>query len=371
MDNDTIVNNDVSAEVDAAGEITEPGTHDLDTRPALERDRALASIARAHEESMGLTREEEDDDGDLDADAADDSGLDAGGAAEGGIPDDLSELGFYRNDAGALVTKIKVNGQEREVTADQFGSFIQKDLAGDAKLREAHEREQRLIERERILQEQESLIQKVRDKPQPSAEDAAQLVEKAKAALQKQWAGDDEEAAQALVTLLQEASRGNATIDPDEVVAIAKRESMSVLAQRQREEAEARWNDSVSAGNRMLQTKHPEIWQDDTLFDLVNSRTARMLQLQAAGDPDHVNLLPEQIISKAAESVQEWVSGKRDVKQPGERNARAARKDGLKPMPKGMSTTQKPAPKQAVDMSTKAVIERMAAARATSIHRGA
>jgi len=358
------ISNDVSAEDLAADELEQHEDKPAAKREPSERDKALAEIARLNDERNGIKRDDsEDDEGDNEQEAlADESAGDEEvkqekPAAQG---DPLSELGYYRNKAGELVTKMKINGEEREVKADQVKAFIQKDLAGDTKLQQASERERRLQERENLLSTREQEMKKALTK-QPSEQDAADTLQRAKGALEKLWDGDTDAAAQALADLLQ---RGNTTaLTPEQLESMMEKSSLTVLQRESAKKTQEEWNSSVDDGNRFLSEKHPEIYNDQRLFDLVNSETARIVEAQERGDPQFQNLTPKQIIEKAATDVSGWM-GKRDKPNDGQQS-RTDRKAGLKIVPKGMGATQSRKPAQELDMSPKAVIARMRAGRAS------
>jgi hypothetical protein len=79
---------------------------------------------------------------------------------------------------------------------------------------------------------------------------------------------------------------------------------------------------------------------------------------------ENKHLMPHEIIAKAAKTVDEWVTGRK----PGNgSNGRENRKANLKPVVSGMNKVYRPAPKNQVDTSPTAVIERMRNSRAASI----
>lgn len=325
---------DVSEAEEAATETT--------GRELTERELRLAEIARQNDELNGITYDDPEPESEPQAVA----------------PDPLEELGYYRNQAGELVTKMKINGEEREVKADQVKAYLQKDIAGDYKLQQAAERERRLQEAETLLKrrEQEMRTSLSRQLPKMGAEEAKKH---AKAVLERIWDGDEEKAIDALIEFQQ---RTQATVDPEQIRMEAERSALSAIEQRETQRKQAEWQSSVDEGNRFLSENHPEIYQDQRLFDLVNGETARMVQRQMAGDPEFAKLTPKEIISRAADEVQGWMTGRKE--QPPEAGTREGRKSNLKPMPRGLSTVQPAKKSTELDMSPKAVIERMRSSRA-------
>lgn len=325
-----------------------------------ERDRALAEIAKKRYEMDGISVDQPDDE-DEPEDETEPEAAELEKESEAGPEeapaDPLAELGYYRNDAGELVTKMKINGVEREVKAEQVKAYLQKDLAGDWKLQQAAERERQLQELAASLQKQrEHQIRQSLSQPQPplGAEEAKQ---QARTVLEKIWDGDSDGAEEALIALLQ---RNNATVDTNQILQQAKDAAISTLEQREIQRQQQEWEQSVDSGNAMLKQKHPEIYADQYLFDLVNGETARMVQAQQAGVPEYATLMPQQMIEKAADTVQGWLNERRSPQPSG---TRGDRKKTLKPIPQGMNTPRQRKPEQELDMSPAAVIERMAAAR--------
>jgi hypothetical protein len=351
------IENDALADVDA-GEIDNSGDEGhQEAREPLPRDIALAEIARENERLLGIEREEEEQEGDSGKEA------DSGEQQSAGGQDPLSDLGFYKNAKGELVTKIKVNGEEREVPAGQVKQYLQKDLAGDLKLQQAFTKEQQLQQREQQLMERENQLRQTATQKRPSEQDATKLRDTIRAAFDKVYDGDVDSATETLLSVMLE--RGDATPTEEQI----DRAVMNTLQKQEAAKQQQAWEQSVNEGNRQLAANHPEIYQDEYLFSLVNEATAKMLEKRDRGDPEYINLMPAQIIAKAAEDVREWLGHKRT---PGTNaGSREQRKAGLKPVITGSSARPKAPAKQEVDLSPAAVIQRMAKARATAINRGA
>lgn len=339
MNNDAI-ENDVSPELEAGAEADAK----VVAREPTERDLRIAEIARQANELNGIKADPNPESGPI-TDAKQEA-------------DPLKELGYFRNAAGELVTRLKINGEEREVPASQVKAYIQKDLAGDRKLQQAHEHEQALLARDQILREREAAVQET-FRPPVADEDAQAAM---KAALDDAYDGDTEAGAKALVEFLQ---RNQATVNPDQILAEAERRAVRVLEQRDQERRQAEWDKSVDEGNRYLLGAHPEIYSDNILFDMVNSKTAKMVELKGLGDPEYTSLTPKEIISRAADEVSTWLEG-RGAKASASDGTREARKAGLKPIPRGMANPPQKPKAPDVDMSPAAVVSRMRASRATS-----
>lgn len=340
------IENDVSLEEDGDIAQQEP------QREPTERDKRIAEIARQVNEMNGIKVDPVEQESAPAAEMAVEPVHDK-------AADPLQDLGYYRNASGELVTRMKINGEEREVPASQVKAYIQKDLAGDRKLQQAYEREQALIAHEQTLRAREAAMQQ--SFMAPKAHDDAQAA--AKAVFDGVYDGDTEASAKALVEFLQ---RNQATVNPDQILAEAERRAVRVLEQREQERRQAEWAKSVDEGNRFLVDAHPEIYSDNNLFDMVNSKTARMVELMQRGDPEYATLTPKEIISRAATEVTAWLEG-REVKAPVSDGGREARKASLKPIPRGMANPP-PKPKAPeVDMSPEAIVARMRMGRAVQI----
>lgn len=360
---DDQLDQDVSADEQQTAGDTPPEERAGEPREMTERERRMAELVKERYEHEGIdyepASEGEPEEGEQDAATQDEGGDDP--AEEAAETDDLQALGYYRKPDGKLYTTVKVNGEEREVLADQVKAYLQKDLAGDWKLQQAADRERRLQEMERQLKEREAQIQQSLSKQPPSGMDADSARQQAKAVLQKIWDGDDDAAAEALTEFLQKTSAGQ---NPDELLREAERRAMTAMERREAERQQQEWQSSVAEGNRWLQTQHPDIYRDQKLFNLVNGETERMVLAQQAGDPDYANLSPRDIIARAADEVQQWMDGRKE--QPQRTASRQQRKDGLTPMPRGLSKQPSQKPKHDVDTSPAAVIARMREARAVN-----
>ena len=371
INDQALADQDVSAEQhqDAADEThQEPEA----TREPTEREKRLAEIARQHAEANGYGPDEEEDDTLPEAAEADteqdpdqqDADGDDSQDDEPAARDPLEELGYYRKPDGELYTKLKINGEEREVPAKQVAAYLQKDLAGDYKLQQAAERERQLQEVERQLrQRDEQLQQTLSRQNQPPAKGAEEIRQQAKAVLQKVWDGDDEAAADALAEFMQS---NNAAVDHDQLLTEAEQRAMTALERREAEKQQRAWQQSVEEGNRWLASQQPDIYRDSRLFDLVNGETERLVQAQQNGDPELANLTPREIIERAALDVRGWMDGRQDKPEETQESGRAERKAKLKPMPRGLAKQPTRQQKQEVDNSPAAVVARMRQSRAVN-----
>lgn len=358
---------DVSAEQQQAAGEDQPT--EQPERELSERERAMAEIAQQYREQQGYGDPEDDDPDDAAAaaeggteqdpdrqDAGDDGEPDKAAAQD----DSLKELGYYRKPDGKLYTTMKVNGQEREVPADQVKAYLQKDLAGDVKLQQAADRERHLTQREQQLRNLEQQLRQQSSHPPGKGDE--EIRQQAKTVLSKVWDGDDDAAAEALADFIRQNSAG---VDTDQILSEAERRAMSAMEQREAQRQQREWDSSTREGINWLREHHPRILDDDNLREFVDVRTARMVEAHRNGDPEFADMTPRQIIEKAAGEAQDWLqqqAQKLAGDTPG--NAREARKRNLKPMPRGMSKQPSQKVPQEPDTSPAAAIERMRQSRA-------
>jgi hypothetical protein len=170
------IQEDVSVE---ANDETKVAEAEQETKEALTpREEAMNKIAEARKaevqkdiENAGLSTpdepelEQEQDESEIEASGEDNARLDDTSKGDAALDPLSKSLGVYQNDSGESVIKMKVNGMEREVPVDQVKAMLQKDIAGDIKLRQATELERELQAKySRQSQEQQPLS----DQNQPS-----------------------------------------------------------------------------------------------------------------------------------------------------------------------------------------------------------
>ncbi|MFG6159632.1 hypothetical protein ACGTNG_12570 [Halomonas sp. 1390] len=362
----------------------QPAGDDTPSAPEpTEREQRLADIARQYREHHGYGDEPEPDqpaaadpeeepepgnDSEADADPEQDPGeQDAGREQDpNGDPaadeDPLESLGYYRKPDGKLYTTMKVNGQEREVPAEQVKAYLQKDIAGDYKLQQAAERERQLAAWEQTLREQESQRRQAASQqpPESGAEEARQ---KAKDVLAKFYDGDDDAAAEALVSFMTQHQ--GQQLSPDELLTQAEQRATQAIERREAAQRQEAWNQSVNDGVQWLQETHPDITPGSDLHHLIDLQTERFLAAQQNGDPEFANMAPRDIIERATTDTLR-LAGRQDAGGKPAGSAREARKRSLKPVPRGQSRQPSQKVPQEPDTSPVAVIERMRQSRAVN-----
>ena len=202
-------------------------------------------------------------------------------------------------DGGDWKTKIKVDGEEIEVSFDSLKSSHQKDQASQKRFELASAKERQLMAREQQLRQYAENL-----KRQPPQEDAPQkgeasdvddIVEKYHNAL---FEDDAAEAARLLKTL-SNSGRGNATQNVEEVV---NRAIMSYDQSRQRavkQQREAVYHKSLQEAVRSFEDKYPDIAESPELRTIADNKTVTLTQ-------DNPDWTPNQIIEAAAEYTREW-----------------------------------------------------------------
>jgi hypothetical protein len=271
--------------------------------------------------------------------------------------DPLEKLGYYRNDGGDLVTRLKINGQEREVTADQMKAYAQKDIVADQRMQQAAEWERRLKEKESMLEQRNRDLQKTLN--QPSAQDVGDLKQAAKAVLSKVYDGDEESAAEELAKLL--SARQQPSVTPDAISQVVEQ----TLSQKEQEKDQIEWSRSTDEGRDYFKENHQDIYSDPVLFKAANERTAEMVRLRQQGHPDFITKTPAEMIKLAAREVQEWYDERVGGKEAPTSSSRSENKSKLSRMPQKGNKAHTPS-ESTVDYSPAAVIARQRDSRATS-----
>ena len=269
--------------------------------------------------------------------------------------DPYESLGYYANNDGQLVTKLKVNGVEKEVTADQLRAYAQKDITADQRLQQAAEYAKQLSEREALLNQR---AQEMESQQNPVDIPPVDLKQSALQAIKKMYDGDDEDAAEALALMVQGVKPQ--PVSEKDIEALVGKQVDNKLALQQQQVSQQQWNDSLTRGLQEFETQYSDIAQDANLASYANMLTQRMMEQKNAGKTEYVNKTPEDMIREAAEQTRQF----RDSLSGNQSSQRAENKARLHSMPHKRSTQfQKPIPED-VDDSPMAVVERMRNQRA-------
>lgn len=263
------------------------------------------------------------------------------------LPDDDR---WKMNDQGQRVRSLMVNGQPVELSEDDYERHLQKDLAGDAKLRHAAEWEARLREQEAELsQRQNSRQEQGGNLPGEPDDERAALLELATTYQDQLLEGDTEEAAASLVdAMLAVKGRSDPTLTPDE---LAEQTSQRVMERMNQQEIEK----DVQTGWDAFQNDYPKIAESETLTAAADVHRARLIE-------KHPDWLFSKVIAEAGRLTTEEFG----LNPPATTDEdRLARKAKLTPMPRAQQTrthVQEKAPVK--DLSPAATVERMKAGRA-------
>ncbi len=246
-------------------------------------------------------------------------------------------------------TRIKVDGEEIEVSFDALKSSHQKDKASQKRFEQASAKERQLMAREQQLRQYAESLQR-----QPPQEDAPQenevsdvddIVEKYHSAL---FEDDAAEAARLLKTL-SNSGRGNATQNVEEVVhrAIASYDqSKKAEVQKQKQFV---YQKSLEEAVRSFEDEYPDIAESPELRTVADNKTVTLTQ----ENPDWT---PAEIIKAAAEYTREWAGTMPNS------NGRLVRKKKIVQQPKSARASANIGSDQ-VPMSPSEIVQEMRKAR--------
>lgn len=346
---------------DDAGEPEKPVLND----PASRRERKMAELAEKRREERerdrkaaalmndpDLTEEEYDSrlraiqDGSEEEDPPKTS--DEPAVEQKAKPSEPDERGWLTREDGTRVKRLVVNGRQVEMTEEQYDRQVQKALAGDERLRQAAEYEQKLRQREQQLNQQ---AQQSRQQP-PSGASAVDF-DKALAEYHDALLEGDTDAARQKLAEVFQAGRQSSTPNIEDLVStVATRVAQTQAQERHRESVQSAWD--------KFQTEYSDIANDDGLIAYADTQIKRLRAESPNGDPEF-------IMMEAGRLTRERLGLSKPQPQPsGDRAERMERKANLKPIPKasGARAPSKAEPK--VDMSPAAKIARMRASRVAS-----
>jgi len=255
---------------------------DLDDDDSLE---ALAEQAEQLNEDLAKAEREYNGDYD-DADESEDL-------------DDDDDESVIEPEAPKTV-KLKVNGQEREMTMEQVIAIAQKSEAADLRLQEASRRIQEAELREAQLREFEAKAKN----SQPSAQDVGNMKQKAREYHDALLDGDDERADELLIQI-QNAGRQSPTLDESQLVD-------NIYRTIEQKNAEAKRQAELREAQSFFNSEFADIAKDKILYDVADKFTVEIMQ-------ENPNLSPKDVVTEAGKRTREWYGMK-------ETNTRTARK---------------------------------------------
>lgn len=267
----------------------------------------------------------------------------------------------YEKD-GVMMMKLKVKGEEIEMPLDKVQGIAQKNLYADVRLRNAAETEKSIQARERQVAEreqklQESLAHPPRKDVEVTTED---VTVDAKTFIDTLFDGSREEAIEKAAQFL--AHKNTAPVDQDalmkRVSEVASAQVLNEIRQRENVQRQQSFDTSLQRGLREVESRFPQLVQDDVLFDLVDRRTESI----SNANP---NMSPEEVMIQAAQEISDRLGIAQNRQPAARQDDRQTRKAELKPVPRAaVSARHTVRQEPVVDMSPEAVLERMRRDRA-------
>ena len=204
------------------------------------------------------------------------------------------------HDGEGWKTKVKVDGEEVEVSFDSLKSSHQKDKASQKRFEAASAKERVLMAREHQINQ---YVQNLNSRPPESdaseesevSSDVDDIVEKYHSAL---FEDNAVEAARLLKTL-SNSGRGNATQNVEEVV---HRAITSYDQSKKAEVAQQRqfaYQKSLEDAVRSFEEKYPDIAESPELRTVADNKTVTLTK-------DNPDWTPAEIIEAAAKYTREW-----------------------------------------------------------------
>ena len=265
------------------------------------------------------------------------------------------QSGWRENAAGDRVKTLMVNGEAREFTEAQYDRMLQKDLAGDQKLRLAAENESRLAERARELEARELRLAEAGKQPPPGV--ASEQLEQKIAQHTELLLEGDTDAANKMMAEIISLGRDSSTPNIDD---LANQVATRVAANAEQKNH----NESVQAGWETFQSDYKDVMADPDALAFADIQVKNI----RAAEPE---LSPKDVILKAGQITREklHLSGGDYAQEAGKtpdelKAARMERKSKLKPMPKVGGKPRPASVEPEVDNSAEGKIARMRQARA-------
>lgn len=262
-----------------------------------------------------------------------------------------SETGWFTKEDGTRVKRLRIDGQIRELTEEQYDRAVSKSLAGDQKLELANRVMQQAREREERIAQREAALKQMPSKPDVSIDEIKRKLDEYQEAFME---GDTDVARDKLAEILvQRASSPTPNLDAlaDEA---ATRVNQRMQADRQRESVQRGWDS--------FRKDYAEIASNEENLAIADVFLKRVRQ-------EHPDWTPEQQIMETGKRTAERL-GLKSASSSSEQapvanptDERAQRKSKLQPIPKAGGRIAKPQ-KEKIDMSPEAKIRRMRAARA-------
>jgi len=216
---------------------------------------------------------------------------------------------------------LKIDGEEREMPLSEIIDHgvrsLQKEIAADARLREAVEMRRSAEARAAEVQAlaNELMAQKERERGGAlSHADAANLKEAAKEVYNKVLFGDEDEAVEALASMM---GRGNTTLDGQALLNRAQEIARAEVSKAEKIRSDAMAEIAHERAVSRFKDQYKEIAEDPMLYRLADEETLLVLKEHPEWNADR-DL--EAILSEAGKRVLDWRNrtmavDKRDMKR--------------------------------------------------------
>lgn len=287
-------------------------------------------------------------------------------------PIDLGN-GWFEVD-GKRVKRLKVNGRIVELTEEEYDRQVQKDLAGDERLRAASEKERELRELEQRLQrhyqhaQNQPNQQPAQQQPsQKSPEMGTEEVDKLIGQAAENLLDGDTEAYKATMARAMKAVRESSTPNMDELRSQLETQIMSSLEQKERTKEQERAAEEQRNEARAAFAEFSEAYPDLVGNDANLAYTDALVKQVEAEKP--YLTFKEKILEAGRRASEALGAGQPATTEAPSNDTRETRRQrkaaNVKPLPKAQgSAVNKTRQAPQVDMSPQAKIARMRAQRA-------
>lgn len=258
---------------------------------------------------------------------------------------------------GVRYKTLMVNGQPKQISEEQYDRMIQKELAGDDKLRRAAQVEQDLNRRQQLLDERERNLQSI----QPPNTDAGEALRTAIAKHTELLLEGDVDAANEKMVEIVNLGRASSTPNID---VIADQAATRAVTRVERKAAQDAHNSSINDGWETLKRDYSDVVGDEDFLAFADIQVKKL----GEANPDWT---PKQVIVEAGRVTREKLklSG---TATPGAvtttttsniTGERKQRKSSIRPLPTVSGKRQELKAPAQKDMSPQAKIDRMRAGR--------
>ena len=260
---------------------------------------------------------------------------------------------------GVRYKTLMVNGEPKRISEEQYDRMVQKDMAGDDKLRRAAEAERELQRKAEMLAQREQEIQ--RQVTASAAANSDELKERIREHTELLLDGDVDAANEKMAEILS-LGRQSSTPNLDDLTSqVATR----VTTEVERRAAQAAMKKSVDDGWSHLQEHYREIVSDRDAIAFADIQVKRVKE-------EHPEWAPKDVIIEAAKRTREKLKLSGSATSGADKSRittdltaqRQQRKANIKPLPNASSQRHERKAPEPLDMSPEAKISRMRASRA-------